>query len=69
MLERFARLLIKVPIPLAKNVLQPFETMALASAIDDAIQRKLCGRGVVSVVKGTTLVISNEDITRIIKSV
>ena len=68
MLERFARLLIKVPIPLAKNVLERLATTASASAIDDAIQRKLCGRGVVRVEKGTTLVISNEDITRIIKS-
>ena len=57
-----------MPFPLAKNVLEPLATMASASAIDDAIQRKMRGRDVVRIEKGTRLAILNEDIIRIIKS-
>ena len=57
-----------MPFPLAKNVLEPLATMASASAIDDAIQRKMRGRDVERIEKGTRLAISNEDIIRIIKS-
>ena len=62
----------KVVVPVAKNVLETFSTMAYASAIDGAIQRKLRGKGVVRARKGITLVTSNkymEDIIRIIKPV
>ena len=63
--------LMKVAVTLAKNVLAPLASMALASAVDGAIQRKMRGQGVLRPGKGITLVISNEnmgDIIRIIKS-
>ena len=63
--------LMKVAVTLAKNVLAPLATMALASAVDGAIQRKMRGQGVLRPGKRITLVISNEnmgDIIRIIKS-
>ena len=44
----------KVAVPFAKNVLAPLATMASASAIDCAIQRKMRGR-VVRAGKGITL--------------
>ena len=46
-------------------------TMASVSAIDSAIQIKMCGKVVVRAGEGITLIISNEvmdDIIRIIKS-
>ena len=61
----------KVDISLANNVSTPLATMASASAIHGAIQRKMCGRGVIRAGKGIILVILNEnmdDIIRIIKS-
>ena len=58
LLGKFAGLLTKVAVLLAKNVLVPLGTMASASAIDGAIQRKMCGRGAG---KGVTLVISNKN--------
>ena len=45
----------------------PLATMTSTSAIDDAIQRKLCGNSVIREVKGIILVISNEDINDVIK--
>ena len=68
---KFAGPLMKVAVLLAKNLLAPLAAMASASAIDDAIQRKIRRRGVVRAEKGITLVIWNEDmddINRIIKS-
>ena len=41
--------------------------MTSTSAIDDAIQRKLCGNSVIREVKRIILVISNEDINDVIK--
>ena len=41
--------------------------MTSTSAIDNAIQRKLCGNSVIREVKGIILVISNEDINDVIK--
>ena len=49
------------------NSLAPLATMTSTSAIDDAIQRKLCGNSVIREVKGIILVISNEDINDVIK--
>ena len=49
----------------------PLPTLASATAIDGAIQRKMCERGVAKAGKRITLIISNEDmadIIRIIKS-
>ena len=71
LLSKFAGPLMKVPVPLAKNLLAPLATKVSSSVIDDAIQRKTCGRGVVRAGKRITLVILNYDmdnITRIIKS-
>ena len=61
----------KVAVRLAKDVLVPLPTLASATAIDGAIQRKMCERGVEKAGKRITLIISNEDmadIIRIIKS-
>ena len=62
--------LMKVGVPLVKKKVAPLATMASASAIDGAIQRKMRGQGVVTAGKGITLVISNDDmdIIRIIES-
>ena len=57
MLGKFAGPLIKV-VALAKNVFAPLGTMASASAIDGAIQRKICKQAAVRAGKGITLVIS-----------
>ena len=51
--------LIKVPIPLAKNVLAPLEITAASSAIDTGIRNKIHGSGT------TTLIISNEEMNDI----
>ena len=55
--------LIKVPIPLAKNVLAPLEITAASSAIDTGIRNKIHGSGT------TTLIISNEEMNDIMKIV
>ena len=47
----------KIAAPLAKNILAPLATIASAYAIDESIQRKLRGGGVVRAGKGITLVI------------
>ena len=60
-LSKLADPLIKVEIPLAKNVLAPLEMTAAASAIDSGIQKKIHGSG------ATTLIISNKEINDIIK--
>ena len=41
--------------------------MTSTSAIDNAIQRELCGNSVIREVKGVIIVISNKDINDIIK--
>ena len=51
--------LIKVPIPLAKNVLAPLEITAASSAIDTGIRNKIHGS------RTTTLIISNEEMNDI----
>ena len=53
-LSKLAGPLMKVAIPLAKNVLDPLGITASASAIDAGIQKKICASGT------TTLIISNE---------
>ena len=57
----------KVDVPLAKNVLALLATIASTFAIDDAIQRKMRGRGAVKAGKRINLVISNEDMNDKIK--
>ena len=61
LLSKLAGPLIKVAIPLAKNVLAPLGITAAASAIDAGIQKKIHGSGT------TTLIISNEEMNDIIK--
>ena len=55
--------LVKVAIPLAKNVLVPLGITAAASAIDKEIQKKIHGSGT------TTLIISNEEMNDVMKIV
>ena len=54
LLGKFAGPLMRVAVPLAKNVLVALATITSASAIDSAIQRKFHGRGVVKAGKGIT---------------
>ena len=63
LLSKLAGPLMKVAIPLAKNVLTPLGITAAASAIDAGIQKKIHGSGT------TTLIISNEEMNDIIKIV
>ena len=63
LLNKLEGLLMKVAIPLAKNVLSPLGITAAASAIDAGIQKKVDGSG------NTTLIISNEEMNDIMKIV
>ena len=63
LLSRLASLLMKVAIPLAKNILAPLGITAAASAIDAGIQKKIHGSGT------TTLIISNKEMNDIMKIV
>ena len=67
LLGKLAGPLMKFDVLLAKNVLAPLATMASATAIDGAIQKKIRVLGIVRAVKGITLVISNEDMDEIIR--
>ena len=60
-LGKFSSPLMKADVPLAKNVLALLPTVASASAIDVAIQRKILEQDVVTAEKLITLVISDED--------
>ena len=61
LLSKLAGPLMKVAVPLAKNILAPLGITAAASAIDAGIQKKIHGSGT------TTLIISNEEMNDIIK--
>ena len=63
LLSKLAGPLMKVAIPLAKNILAPLGITAAASAIDAGIQKKIHGSGT------TTLIISNEEMNDIMKIV
>ena len=63
LLSKLAVPLIKVVVPLAKNVLAPSGITAPASSVDTGIQRKIHGSG------KTTLMISNEEMNVIMKIV
>ena len=63
LLSKIAGPLMKVAVPLAKNILAPLGITAAASAIDGAIQKKIHGS------RKTTLIISNEDMNDIMKVV
>ena len=58
LLSKLVGPLMKVAIPLAKNVLAPLEITAAASAIDERIQKKIHGCGRPS---STTVIISNKE--------
>ena len=60
LLSKFAGPLMKVAMPLAKNVLAPLGLTAAISAIDGSIQKKMRGEGI-------KLVIGQEDMNDIIK--
>ena len=65
LLGKLAGPLMKVAVPLAKNVLAPLGISAAMSAIDGSIKKKMLGSGM------TTLIISNDemdDILKIVKS-
>ena len=61
LLSKLAGPLMKIGIPLAKNVLALLGITAAGSAIDAGIQKKIHGSG------NTTLIISNEEMNDIIK--
>ena len=61
LLNKLAGPLMKVAVPLAKNILAPLGIIAAASAIDAGIQKKIHSSGV------TTLIISNEEMNGIMK--
>ena len=61
LLNKVAGQLMKVAIPLAKNILAPLGITAAASAIDAGIQKKIHGSGT------TTLIISNAEMNGVMK--
>ena len=63
LLSKLAGPLMKVAMPLAKNVLVPLGLSAAMSAIDGSIKKNLLGSGT------TTLIISNDEMNDIIKIV
>ena len=63
LLGKLAGPLMKVAVPLAKNVLAPLEISAAMSAIDGSIKKKMLGSGM------TTLIISNNETNNILKIV
>ena len=63
LLRKLAGPLMKVAVPLAKNVLAPLGISAAMSAIDGSIKKKMLGSGT------TTLIISNDEMNDILKIV
>ena len=63
LLAKLAGPLMKVAVPLAKNVLAPLGISAAMSAIDGSIKKKMLGSGT------TTLIISNDEMNDILKIV
>ena len=63
LLSKLAGPLMKVAVPLAKNILAPLGITAAASAIDAGIQKKMRGSAT------TTLIISNKEMNEIMKIV
>ena len=71
LLCKLAGPLMKVAMPLAKNVLAPLVLSAAMSAIDGSIKKKMFGSGATKGAGTTTLIISNDemdDILKIVKS-
>ena len=70
-LGKLAEPLLKVAMPLAKNVLAPLGLSAAMSAIDGSIKKEMLGSGTTKGAGTTTLIISNDemdDILKIVKS-
>ena len=67
LLGKFGVPLMQVAVLFAKNVFVILTAMALASAINGAIDKKINRRDVVKTGKGIALVISNEDLNGIIR--
>ena len=65
LLSKLAGPLMKVAVPLAKNILAPLGITAAASAIDVGIQQQKQIHGA----RTTTLIISNEEMNNIMKIV
>ena len=63
LLSKLAGPLMKVAVPLAKNILAPLGMTTVASAIDEGIQKKIHGS------ETTTLIILNEEKNDILKIV
>ena len=63
LLGKLASSLMKVAMPLAKNVLAPLGISAVMSAIDGSIKKRMLGSGT------TTLIISNDEMNDILKIV
>ena len=63
LLGKLAGPLMKVAMPLAKNVLTPLGLSAAMSAIGGSIKKKMLGSG------ATTLIISNNEVNDILKIV
>ena len=61
-LGKLAGPLMKIALPLAKNVLAPLGLTAAVSAIDGSIQKKIHGKGV-------KLIIEQEDMNDIMKNI
>ena len=68
-LSKLAGALMKVVVPLAKNILAPLGITTAASATDAGIQNKIHGSGRLlnSPSQTTTLIISNEEMSDILK--
>ena len=62
-LSKLAGPLMKVAVPLARNILAPLEITAAVSAVHAEIQKKVHGSGT------TTSIISNEEINNVMKFV
>ena len=69
LLSKLAGPLMKVAMPLAKNVLAPLELTAAMSAIDGSNKKKMLGSGATKGAGTTTLIISNNEMNDFIKIV
>ena len=69
LLSKLAGPLMKVAMPLAKNVLAPLGLTAAMSAIDGSIKKKMLGYGATKGAGTTTSIISNNEMNDIIKIV
>ena len=69
LLSKLAGPLIKVAMPLGKNVLAPLGLTAAMSAIDGSIKKKMLGSGATKGAGTTTLIILDDEMNDIIKIV